>query len=406
MKLNRRFGFRTAPRRPTRRGHTLSATVIFTGIVSVLLGGVATFAASHQQRAIEDSRFASALNYAEAGANFEMRKISLDPASADQYPGVTYNVSGGTFKVHCANPSNPDDTAPWTPQERLYVISTGTYQGVSRTVQVAVKGYKPDARYAIYGTGEVSTFNGSAVLINGDVGTNNSLSFTGHPVINGQVHFSGPLAGWQTGDPGGYTVLQDPRPVTWASVSDIANQEFPAGGLTYLKLHNDNGRANPPITGFSITNSVTLPAGNYYLENINLSGGRAITFDNTNGPVTIWIGPAGGSGVARFRGGAAAIPISSDPSKAPRIMVATAGGIDLGGNTRLDGLVYAANRDASGAMYGHIENSGNPTIYGQLVGNDVDINGDITVNFVTRLIEPTSIDYYGFDNSWAEVGGR
>ena len=397
---------RCSGRRPVQRGHTLPTTLIFTGIVSVLLCGVAKVSVSHNQIAVVDSRYASALNLAEAGANFEMRKITLAPNSADQYPGATYQVPGGSFRVYCANPTNPADTAPWTPQDRLYVISTGTCDGVSRTIRVAVKGYKPDARYAIYGTGEVSTFNGSAVLINGDVGTNNLLTFTGHPVINGAVHFSGAQAGWTGADPGGYTVLQDPKSVTWPSVSQIASQEYPAGGLTYLKTNNDNARAMPPILGNSITSPVTLPAGNFYVENLNLTAGRLISFDNTGGPVTLWIGPEGGTAVARFRGGAAALPISSDPSRAPRIMVATVGGIDLGGNSRLDALVYAVNRRADGTIYGHIENSGNPTVNGQLVGNDVDINGDITVNFVTRLIEPASIDYYGYDNSWLEVTPR
>jgi len=381
------------------RGSALVTVMIFISIVSVLLAGVTKFSVSHQQLALNDSRYVDAMNLAEAGANSEMRKISMDPATADQYPGAAVPFGNGSYTVYCAN---ADGSTPWNPQEKLYIVSTGTVDNVSRSVKVAVKGYKSEAQYAVYGTGGVSTFNGSAVLINGDVGSNNLLNFTGHPVINGSIRFSGSDAGWSGGDPGGYTVVDEPRAVVWPTVSEVANQAFPAGGLVYLKTHNDNAMANPPILGFSITNSVTLTTGNYYVETLSLSASRKITFDNSNGPVNLWIGPEGGTSVATFRGGSAAVSVSSDLSKAPRIYVATEGGINLAGNEQLDGLVYAVNRTSDGTTYGRIENSGNPTITGQIIANQIKINGDVTVNFVTRMIEPTSIDYYGFDNFWEE----
>src|SRR5215210_1346567 len=85
----------------TRRGHLLSTLMIFIGIVSVLLGGVTKVAVSHNQAAVEDSRYASSLNYAEAGANYEMYRISQNPSSADQYPGTTYQMDRGSFRVYC-----------------------------------------------------------------------------------------------------------------------------------------------------------------------------------------------------------------------------------------------------------------------------------------------------------------
>jgi hypothetical protein len=380
------------------RGFALISVLVFILIIATLLSGMGMFAASHHARAHVDSDWTAALSLAEAGANYEFRKLSLNQNDPDQYPGATQTWGGGSFTVWCAN---RDGTMPWTNRSELLVFSRGTVDGVTRTVKVAVKGYHAPGNYAIYGTDNISTFNGTAVLVNGDIGTNDQLRFTGSPQINGGIYFNGPDAGWVGGMPGGYTEFHDTKRYEWPTVSQVANSQFP-GGLVYLATHNDNSRAIPPITGNTINNSVTLTAGNYYITNMNLTGSKAITFDNRLGPVNIWIGPEGGTNVARFRGGSAAVRVNVDPEKAPRIYVATRGGIDLGGNIAMDALVYAVNRDVTGNTFGHVENSGNPTINGQLIGDDVDLNGNITVNFYTHLMRPTTFGYYGFDNLWQE----
>ena len=397
--MSRRF---TVPR-PSRRGFTIVTVLVFILVISTLLSGIGIFAVSHQNRAMVDSDYAAALSLAEAGANWEFRKLSMDQNLPDQWPGATVNMAGGSFQVWCAN---SDGSVPWNNawpnNDELHVFSRGTVDGVTRTVRVAVKGYYATGNYAIYGTDQISTFNGTSVIIRGDIGTNDQLQFTGTPSITGGIYFNGPEAGWVGGVPSGYTTNYDIKPYDWPTVSQIAMSMFPAGGLAWLATHNDNSRAIPPIVGNSVNTSTTLPPGNYYLTNVNLSGSRAITFDNTNGPINIWIGPEGSTSIARFRGGTAAVALDVDPAKAPRIYVATRGGIDLGGNQQLDALVYAVNRDASGETYGHIENSGNPRIRGQLIADDVDLNGNIQIDFVTHLIRPITFGYYGFDNLWEE----
>src|SRR5438094_744380 len=133
---------------------------------------------------------------------------------------------------------------------------------------------------------------------------------------------------------------------------------------------------------------------------MNLAGSQAIAFDNRNGPVNIWFGPPGSPNVAKFRGGSAAVSIASNPLNAPHIYVASKGGIDLGGNIGMQALVYAVNTDASGNHYGTITNSGNPVIDGQIIGNNVNLNGGIVVNYITDLVQPVTFGYYGYDNLW------
>jgi len=389
--------------RSSARGSALITVLIFISIVSVLLAGIAKFSISHQQLALNDSRYAAALSLAEAGANTEFRKISLDASLPDQWPGATANWGGGSYTVWCAN---SDGSVPWNNawpnNSDLLVFSRGTVDGVTRTVKVKVKGYNASGNYAIYGTNQVSTFNGTAVTIRGDIGTNDELQFTGSPNIQGSVYFNGPGAGWVGGTPSGYNEVHDTKVIQWPTVSEVAMQQFPAGGLPWLATHNSNSLANPPIIGNTITTNVTLPAGNYYLTNVSLTAGRKITFNNTGGPVNVWIGPEGSPAVANWRGGSAAISVTSDPTKTPRIYAATKGGIDLGGGEVMDALVYAVNRDGAGNTYGHIDNSGNPTINGQLIADNIDLNGNISVNFVKDLIRPVTFGYYGYDNLWEE----
>lgn len=393
----------------------LVGVLFFSLIAAILLLGVGSYAVSHHARVLADAKYAAALDMAEAGIDYEFYRLTtLGPTYADPYPtGATYTCPTtvkvgdtsytGTFNVYCKDASS---AATWdTTTGFLVVVSKGTVDGVSRTIQASAKGFDVPGKYAIYTMDSISIWRGSSMDITGDVGSNGNLDFTSHPGISGSVYFNGPAAGWWGNTPSGYNVVRSPRAVTWPTVDQLAAQKR-TGGLAGLAISNDNAKANPPIINNTISDSKTLTAGDYYITNMNLTGNKKITLDNTNGPVNIWIGPANGTGTARFRGGTAAIPVSSDPSKASHIYVGTASGIDLAGNETIDALVYAYNKDAAGNPYGYVQNSGNPTLNGQIIANKVDINGNISINYATDLIKPTSYGYYGFNNSWTEVNPR
>src|SRR6185503_16136284 len=107
----------------------------------------------------------------------------------------------------------------------------------------SVKGFYPPGNFAIFTMEGTSVFNGTAIDIYGDMGTNGYFDFSGHPGINGGIYFEGSDAGWYNGDPGGYTVHTSPNRIDWPTVQQEANRLFPQGGLTWLATHNDNAAA-------------------------------------------------------------------------------------------------------------------------------------------------------------------
>ena len=303
-----------------RRGAILISVLAFTVVTSVLLAGIASCTISSISRAYTESYYTAALDIAEAGVNTEIRKISVNASNVDQFnsstgQGVTYSFGNGSYTIYC---TNVDGSTPWIAPNDLYILCTGTLNGVSRSVKVMCKGASNAAKgkYAIYTIDSTNNFDGSAMNITGDLGTNALLSFNGSPGITGAIYFNGyPSANWSGADPGTYSEYRNSQPIVWPTIDQIANAAFPAGGLTYLATHNDNARARPAIVGNSITTTTTLVGpGNYYLTNINLTGQNVISLDNTNGAVNIWIGPSGGSGLTIFKGGTAVIPRSVDSS--------------------------------------------------------------------------------------------
>ena len=391
----------------SRRGGVLTSAIAFVAITSALVVGMLTLAMSFYARTQANVDYEAALPLAEAGINYELRKISLSTSNADQ-TATSYPCGSGSFSVAC---SNKDGTTPWVAPNPLYITSVGTIDGVSRTVRISAKGYDWDGKYAVYSVDHLSTWNGSAITVIGDVGTNNLLSFSGSPSISGTVYFNGLGAGWAGGTPFGYTTVTNGTSQTWATVDEIALKKYPAGaygsgGMTWLATHNDNAAASPPIVSNSITSAVSLVGpGNYYVTNINLGGSQKITFNNTAGAVNLWVGPSGGTGIATFRGGTGAIAATTDASKLNYIFVATNRGINMAGNETADAIIYAYNKTSTGTEYGSVQFSGNPTINGQLMANQADINGNVTIHYIQGTNVQTNYAYWGFDDQWTEIDG-
>ena len=128
----RHFAAEPWERRHQSRGVVIIGVLFFILITSIMLMGIGTFAVSHQTRVKVDASYAMAIDLAEAGVDYEFRKISLSTANPDQYPGTAYNLGTGTYTVYC---TNKDGTTPWTVGNYLSVVSTGTVDGVSRTVK-------------------------------------------------------------------------------------------------------------------------------------------------------------------------------------------------------------------------------------------------------------------------------
>jgi hypothetical protein len=396
---------RSAPLR--RRGSVIIGTLFFILIFSILLMGIGQFAVSHQTRAKVDADWAAALDIAEAGINYEFGKISVNPANADQSPGASYSFGGGTFSVKCIQ-RNADgsETAPWVAPNNLYVYATGTIRGVSRTVKVSAKGHTIPGDFAVYGIHSVDLGSNSTVI--GNVGSNgaiiqgNSCSIAGIIYLNGpNASYSGPLVPQTT-----------PVPILWPTVDKIANDQFPQGGLTWLATNNDNASAG--IVNNQINGSVTLSGksggANYYVTSITLSGSQTITFDNTLGPVNLWIGPSGGGGSVKLVGTTQGITTDITQGGNPvNIYIATAGTatLDMRGTSTIKANIYDYNRyPGTNTEYGSLVMKGTPDVYGSVVAYDVAFSGTPGVQYVEGVQQPPMIGYFGYDNSWIESNRR
>src|SRR5687768_5782217 len=320
-------------RNARQRGYAMITVIMFIAITSTLLAGIGSFAASHNTRANADADWQQALDIAEAGINTELAKISRNHLTADVTP-TTYSFNGGSYRVWITQRnSNGTETTPWTAPNDMFVYSTGTFDGVSRTLKVSVKGNIVDNTYALYGIGRADLTGNVDVV--GNVGSNGTVSVTGSSVVTGNIDLNGPTANI-TGGTGIPT--RSPAPLVWPTVDEIANDTFlvgggiptsnmqggqsqaaiiptsnayvggrPAGmtGLQWLATHNDNTRVGLPAngTGYWIQNSITLRGpGNYFVTGVYLTGNKTITFDNRLGPVNLWFGPTGAMGAMAFAG--------------------------------------------------------------------------------------------------------
>ena len=446
-------------RRSLQHGGILITTLAVSIVIAIILAGTATLTLSHLSRAHTETNYANALNLAEAGVNFEIHQLCLTPAQPDQVSlsspsGVTYPLGTGSFRVYCAN---RDGSTPWTPGSKLYVVSSGMIAGVTRTIKVGVTPRSNVSAgtpfYTLFGT-QAEALNGVAglllpgngITVNGNIGSNGFIAYTGHPTINQGAYnttFNGSGSDWLSGlNPAGYSAAHTSQAVVWPTVDQIANglypsDQYPPGGLGWLALHNDNATAVPPIASSSIialgTSTITLygKAGgaNYYLQTLNVAAASQIVFDNTNGPITIWIGPSGGVAASVFSGGTATVKMSADSTRPVRIYDGTIGGIVINGNHEFDAGIYAVNGTSSNPAgvdftgllpaLSTVVLNGGPNFHGQIIANTVALNAlpafPISNSTVVSLTGESGangqgyfqpVDYYAYDNIWQEINGR
>src|SRR5437879_4839405 len=95
---------RTYNRFRKQRGAVLITALAFAIVISLIVAGIATITVSHYQRATTEGDYAAALHMAEAGINWEIRKMSQTSISSDTAgsPGagvVTYTIAGVPYTV-------------------------------------------------------------------------------------------------------------------------------------------------------------------------------------------------------------------------------------------------------------------------------------------------------------------
>lgn len=387
-----------------RYGGVLISALVFTVVISMLLAGIGTLSVSHYARAKADGDYTYALDIGEAGVNYEFNKISKSPLQADGIgsgSGSAYQFGSGNFSVYVRNKSN---NSVWTPGSAMYVYSTGTVNGVTRTIRVTGKSQGSSSTdYAMFGTDE-GIIDQAGTNVGGDIGTNNSLILNNVPTITGFIDFNGPLAHW--GSPPNHTYANlrtTATAVVYPTVDALANLAAP-GGLFYFSTHNDNNLASQTISGNSILISTNMTLGsktggaNYYLTGCTCNGSAKISFNNSLGPINVWVGPTGASGTFVFNGGSATVKNSNDPTKKVKIFVALNSDTIFNCTTRMDFGVYAYNTGSNGRV---ILNN-NPNLYGTVIANKFTLNQTASVFYQTDYFGLSTGSYYGYDDSWIE----
>src|SRR5579871_4828215 len=201
----------------SHRGGVLLATLAYVAVVGMVMAGMLSLTVSHYSRSRTESDYSNALAVAEAGINYELNKISVTPTGADQSASPytqslldNYSQAAGSFTVYVTPRTGVTvGSGTWTSPNDLFIFSTGTVNGISRTVRVGAKSYTGaggTVPYALFGISQ-GILNGG-VTINGNIGTDGGpgdpaedaygqgLLMNGVVNLTGNVTFNGPGSGW------------------------------------------------------------------------------------------------------------------------------------------------------------------------------------------------------------------
>jgi hypothetical protein len=442
-----------------QQGMALILALVAIAIITALLAGILLLVVSHFALSHTNSSYANALNLAEAGINWELQKISQNPALADNTPATQVFPTGSnrSFQVHAeAYPAG----GAWLPPGPFWVISTGTVDGVSRTVRVVARGYGLAGLYALFG---IDTLNvGGNATINGASGTNGVVNVNGNPSFNGNFVYCGTATGGPVTPVPPGEVFHEPLRIDWPTVNELANQRAAEKydvttnlGVDFFATenngvpYNDNNlivdiAGNPvPIAQYKLDqgtfqqvakdanpyledgvtpnplygkNVIVLGPGDYYFESMDVQGNNGLRIDPGDGIVNIWLGPAAGPGGIDFVNGGCMFFTSHDASRF-HLYQGSKRDLQLTGTMDFYGNVYAHNGpDKFGQYYGSIKVLGDGNIWGSVIGYDVyKMTGSAVINFPSNggmgpggwgpgPAPGEPIFFYGFDGSWEEVG--
>ena len=392
-------------------------------IIAAMLAGLGAILTSSYARAMSESNYANAINLADAGVNYEIRRVTANPSNADlpgtsTPPGNTVTLGNGSFRVYC---TMTDGHTAWNETTVPFmIISTGISGTTSRTVNIKTQAAYSNGlpNFALFGTNSLTVDSPSCSVPQGDIGCNGSISCSAS-VPNGKCWLAGSSAS-QSGFTG--TCVSLPSSCSYPTCSQCALSKYPnsgstvPGGLTYLQYHNSNSACGLPTYNCNISGSCTLTGPcDVCVQSISLSCHQCITCNNTNGPVNIWVQP--GSGNCTFQDNSCVTCTSSNPANCCTIYCANSGNSfhpDFGGsgsygtcscdchnNCSLQCNIYACN-GGSGTTQCY-----DNTSVGCCISDNCGVHNSTTCTAATPSAVPAPIapNGYSYGNYWLEIGG-
>ncbi|WP_227625046.1 DUF7305 domain-containing protein [Fimbriimonas ginsengisoli] len=419
-------------------------------ITALMVSGISVLATSHATLQQREADYALAMQLAEAGINYELRYVSthLTSSPVAHLSGSAYQGSvpgvAGTFTTYV---TNTDGTTNWAPPSAMTVVSTGTVNGISRTVTANCKGGGGrklfDGKYTIFGYSGV-TFSGASSAINGDLGANGPIVVKagGNGSINGNVVLCGPSANL----PGGNSVtcrsiIRQTDALTWPTIDTIVAATFPNGWSTLRSATQISAQSarmrtfvgNSPVVtvagtklaGWTYTSSLTnsmfnslgvntliLPPGDYYFTDIQISGNSKIICDTaaltvpggTPGPVRIWVNDSTSQDTINCD---VTFTTPNDPSKF-RLYYNKASSISLGGNMPYYGGIYGVRAGANSAITAAtISLAGGAKVTGEVIADQVSLTGGAVATGPSADMSDGGDfvigNIYGFSDTWQEI---
>jgi Flp pilus assembly protein TadG len=329
----------------------------------------------------------------------QLVKTELERATQAAARAAVPGIQNGTYLdlANWVGAMNPADGTPveftmadveigrWDPATRTLLVGVGSPNAVRatarRTVPASFGGwsgvnakevvFRATARFNVIGFGLVgldwvnmsgnsmasySSGNSGALQAQGNIGSNGNITLGGSTVVNGN------------------TFVGAGRTVTGGTVTGSRNTlaqplSYPNGDASpYGPSNNDNGQIPSwaiASSSFKLDNtqSVSLPGGNYFFNNFDMTGGSTLTF---TGPATVYCyGTFSMSGRTNTSG--------LVPGNLKLVMVpnpwsgAAPGSVSVGSSSAFYGQIYAPQSAVS--------IGGTGDVYGSVLGRTVNMTG-------------------------------
>ncbi|MCX6362059.1 MAG: hypothetical protein NT029_19850 [Armatimonadetes bacterium] len=421
----------------SRRGAALVAAVMLSACLTIVVSSSCLQTVSELKVSSTELHYERALHLAEAGANAYISRLTFGASTYAslpplyQYPGgvaptiaeFKAGVAAGTYAItpYPAGSSNGYFAGSvGKPGSSVTVVSFGVSNGIVRSVTVRANQAQapidvdgttltPPGDYVFYAISAFTAQNN--VIVSGHSGTNGAITIQNNVVFNGgNLDLNGPGASITSQNNCAFTKVVNTDAITWPTVDEIALKLYPnsgstaPGGLAYIATHNDNtaivrnGTAGSSATTISLGNGKTLRfpskvgGSNYYLTSATLQNNVSVTFDNSNGPITIWFGPSGGSGGWTGQNNVTWTKTTNDDVNKPvKFYFGTQAGLIGQNNFSCNVGLYAYNK-VNGAPIGAMTVQNNLGFRGSCVANTITAQNN--ASFGNEYFKPKGAYYY------------
>ena len=358
-----------------QEGIALVITLLVMTLLLIMGSAFMSISSTETLIAINERNRVQAYHLAEAGAERAIAQLTANSGYVGTIPqNADVNLGPGSYRVDVCPPrcSPPAITAPADPNQRIIVamgcVRNCTPPSATSRVEVRVQPASP-FRFAAYGLGVTGLQDG--VLM--DSYDSAVGDYPSGPASQAHIGSNGNVVLWT-----GSTVkgnAQAVGTVTLGSGSTIqGTTTAPAPSVTFLTV--DTTPPTPPAPNLSVANgaAATLSAGTYYFNTIDVGTGATL---NITGPVVIYM-----TGTFHAQSGAMINATAASTRKPTDLLIfsSKAGqdavkGYDGGGQFR--GAIYALGAE--------VEFSAGWTVYGSLVGDQIDLEDGVQFHYDLAL---------------------